>query len=111
EDRAYLLSPQDLKASSLVPRLLELGVSSIKIEGRLKGPAYVSAVTQLYRRAVDGSADEGLRRTALQTYSRGSGPGWLGGIDHQRLVEGRGCDHRGVEVGRCRGVESSWLHV
>jgi putative protease len=111
EDRAYLLSPQDLEASALVPRLKELGVSSIKIEGRLKGPAYVSTVTQLYRRAVDGVLDDQLRTRALQTYSRGSGPGWLGGIDHQRLVEGRGCDHRGIQVGVCRGVEGGWLHV
>jgi putative protease len=111
EDRAYLLSPQDLEASSLVPRLMELGVSSLKIEGRLKGPAYVSAVTQLYRRAIDGTVDEDLRRSALQTYSRGSGPGWLGGIDHQRLVEGRGCDHRGIEVGVCREIERGWLRI
>ncbi len=37
-DRAYLLSPEDLEAAALVPRLVELGVSSIKIEGLLKGP-------------------------------------------------------------------------
>src|SRR5262249_33171405 len=36
---------------------------------------------------------------ALQTYSRGSGPGFLAGVDHQRLVEARACDHRGVLAG------------
>jgi U32 family peptidase len=111
EDRAYLLSPEDLEASALVGRLKELGVSSIKIEGRLKGPAYVAATTRLYRAALDSAPDEALRRTALQTYSRGSGPGWLGGIDHQRLVEGRTCDHRGIQVGVCRAVERGWLRV
>jgi hypothetical protein len=52
-DRAtalILLSPEDLEASALVPELVELGVSSLKIEGRLKGPEYVAAATRLYRR-------------------------------------------------------------
>jgi U32 family peptidase len=110
-DEAYLLSPEDLEASALVPRLVELGISSLKIEGRLKGPAYVAATTRLYREAIDGHFDGELRRKALQAYSRGSGPGFLGGIDHQRLVEGRTCDHRGLEVGVCRGVERGWLRV
>jgi putative protease len=113
-DRAYLLSPEDLEASALVPRLAELGVASIKIEGRLKGPEYVAATTRLYRRAVDAldggahrapSDDE--RRTALQMYSRGSGPGFLAGVDHQRLVDGRTCDHRGLLVGESLGARDS----
>lgn len=103
-DRAYLLSPEDLEASALIPRLVELGVSSLKIEGRLKGPAYVAATTKLYRQAIDRAVSDETRQAALVTYSRGSGPGFLAGVDHQRLVEGRGCDHRGVEIGRCEGV-------
>src|SRR5437667_309795 len=42
-DQAYLLSPEDLEASALVSKLVELGVSALKIEGRLKGPEYVAA--------------------------------------------------------------------
>lgn len=117
-DRAYLLSPEDLEASALVPRLVELGVASLKIEGRLKGPAYVGAATQLYRSAVDAAVAPAaagaasapareLRDAALQMYSRGSGPGFLAGVDHQRLVEGRACDHRGLLVGECLGASSS----
>ncbi len=45
--RAYLLSPQDLEASAAIPRLIELGVHSFKIEGRMKGPEYVAATTRL----------------------------------------------------------------
>ncbi len=109
-ERAYLLSPEDLEASALVPALVELGVSALKIEGRLKGPEYVAATTRLYRRAINaamGEAEapaEDERRAALQMYSRGSGPGFLGGIDHQRLVEARACDHRGVLCGTLRGT-------
>ena len=111
-DAAYLLSPQDLEASALVPQLCALGVASIKIEGRLKSPEYVAATTALYRKAVDAAVGRALpptledRTLALMTFSRGSGPGFLGGIDHQRLVEGRGCDHRGMEVGTIRAGQA-----
>jgi putative protease len=111
-DAAYLLSPEDLEASSLVPDLAKAGVVSLKIEGRLKGPEYVAATTRLYRRAADAfvgkaeAPEAAERERALQTYSRGSGPGFLAGIDHQRLVDGETCDHRGLflgEVGAWRG--------
>lgn len=110
-DRAFLLSPEDLEASALVPALAAAGVRSLKIEGRLKGPEYVGAVTSLYRHAVDAMASAHPlsqhrldARSALQTYTRGSGTGFLEGVNHQRLVEGRACDHRGLPVGRCEGV-------
>ncbi|MET0795111.1 MAG: U32 family peptidase [Polyangiaceae bacterium] len=118
-ERAYLLSPQDLEASAQVPRLMELGVRSFKIEGRLKGPEYVAATTRLYRQAVDAALgqaqapDAGTRQRALQSYSRGSGPGFLAGVDHQRLVEARSCDHRGLQIGQAERREPragrSWL--
>jgi putative protease len=115
KDAAYLLSPEDLEASSLVPELTKLGITSLKIEGRLKGPEYVAATTRLYREAVDASPSAETRRAALQTYSRGSGPGFLAGVDHQRLVEGRSCDHRGLEVATFERVVhakgKSWLVV
>lgn len=111
-ERAFLLSPEDLEASALVPELARLGVSSLKIEGRLKGPEYVGATTRLYRNAVDAlesggpAPSEVERLAALQTFTRGSGPGFFEGVDHQRLVEGRACDHRGLEIGTLRGVDA-----
>ncbi|MBK8937996.1 MAG: U32 family peptidase [Polyangiaceae bacterium] len=120
-DRAFLLSPEDLEASELVPKLVELGVASLKIEGRLKGPAYVAATTSLYRAAVDASfgeapaPSEAQRATALATFTRGSGPGFLAGVDHQRLVDGRTCDHRGELLGVTSGVVreggKAWLRI
>jgi putative protease len=108
---AHLLSPEDLEASALVPELARLGVVSLKIEGRLKGPEYVAATTRLYRRAVDalaggaGPTDDD-RATALQMYTRGSGTGFLRGVDHQRLVEGLTCDHRGLLAGTALGLRT-----
>ncbi len=113
DDRAYLLSPEDLEASALVPRLVELGIASLKIEGRLKGPEYVAATTRLYRHAIDAAVERGAapsedeRRAALQMFSRGSGPGFLAGVDHQRFVDGRTCDHHGLLAGESLGARSA----
>jgi len=49
----YLLSPQDLCGLEHVPRLLEVGVRTFKIEGRLKSAEYVYVSTLAYRRAID----------------------------------------------------------
>jgi putative protease len=51
--RRYLLSPQDLASLDVLPDLIRLGVASFKIEGRLKSPEYVAAITRVYRQAVD----------------------------------------------------------
>jgi putative protease len=122
-DVAHLLSPHDLEASALVPELARLGVASLKIEGRLKGPSYVAAAVRLYRAAVDAldaDADaarmlDQRRRDAVQCYSRGSGPGFLRGVDHQRLVEGRTCEHRGLLLGELQRVVRArarvWLEL
>lgn len=110
-DNAYLLSPEDLEGSAIVADLVKLGVSSLKIEGRLKGPEYVAATTRLYRKAIDAAIGVGAAPTdrerddALQTFTRGSGLGFFPGVDHQRLVEGRSCDHRGLFVGTISSVE------
>ncbi|MSU48970.1 MAG: U32 family peptidase [Opitutus sp.] len=52
-DRRYLLSPQDLAGIDVLPELVRVGVSSLKIEGRLKSPEYVASITRVYRQALD----------------------------------------------------------
>jgi putative protease len=107
----YLLSPQDLAAYDLVPRLIELGVASLKIEGRLKSAEYVANITRHYRRAIDEavaglpaafSADE-VREMEL-SFSRGFSHGFLDGTNHKALVRGDYAKKRGVFVGRVESV-------
>ena len=69
-DRRYLLSPQDLAGLELVPDLARLGVSSLKIEGRLKSPEYVANTTRIYRQALDGllpARDSGIREAGPES--------------------------------------------
>ena len=49
----YLLSPKDLCSISEQTRLVQLGIRSIKIEGRMKSPEYVAKVVQTYRKQLD----------------------------------------------------------
>ncbi|MBP1587152.1 MAG: DUF3656 domain-containing protein [Clostridia bacterium] len=53
---SYLMSPADLCALPYLDRLAATGVSALKIEGRLKSPDYVAAVTSAYRRGLDSIA-------------------------------------------------------
>ncbi|AMV23378.1 putative protease YhbU precursor [Gemmata sp. SH-PL17] len=117
-DRAYLLSPQDLAAFDLIDPLIEAGVISFKIEGRLKGGPYVASTTQTYRKAIDAKLthhDFALpRREQLdlaQTFSRGLTPGFLEGVNHQMLVRGRFPKSRGVRIGRVSGFAKSGVRI
>ena len=49
----YIMNSKDLRAIEHVRRLVEIGVDSLKIEGRTKSPYYVARTTQVYRRAID----------------------------------------------------------
>jgi U32 family peptidase len=135
-DFSYLLSPQDLCGLDQVPNLIEANVRCLKIEGRLKGEAYVAATTRAYRNAVDDAWKEYCAKLGLslntahrrhltseeriskqelaQVFSRGQDEeydgltaGFFNGSKHQQLVRGRSPRHRGVHVGRVL-EGSSW---
>ena len=53
EQGSFIFNARDLNMIAHLPRLLEAGVSSLKIEGRAKSAYYVASVTSAYRRAVD----------------------------------------------------------
>lgn len=115
-DKKYVVSPNDLCGIAEIPELIDIGVASFKIEGRLKSPEYVAAATQEYKKAIDrhhaardlSKAELAVSKRKLSTtYSRGFFPGWLRGVNHQELVEGTGKSHRGIEIGVVSGAEKN----
>jgi len=52
-DNEYIMSPKDLKTIHLLDKLLNTGISVLKIEGRGRSPEYVKTVTRCYREAVE----------------------------------------------------------
>lgn len=71
----FVLSMKDLCTLDLLPDILEAGVYSLKIEGRMKSPRYTAGVTSIYRKYVD----------AFQSYGREGY--WVDPKDKQRLLD------------------------
>ena len=118
DDKRYLLSPQDLAGVNEIPQLIEAGVSSFKVEGRLKTPEYVAAVTRVYRKAIDAATgeidaapDDSDRYELEMTFSRGLHSGWLNGIDNKQLVHARFGKKRGAFVGKISQIGHDWIEV
>lgn len=117
-DQKYLLSPQDLAAYELTPELIAAGISSFKIEGRLKTPEYVANITRHYRHAMD-RAIAGLpvqfnasdREEMELSFSRGFSPGWLQGCDHKMLVPAISSAKRGLLLGTVQAVRDQRVAV
>jgi putative protease len=117
-EQKYLLSPQDLAAYDLIPQLIEAGVCSFKIEGRLKTPEYVANIVRHYRQAIDSAlagrpthfSPRDVEEMEL-SFSRGFSPGWLGGCDHKMLVPAISSSKRGVLLGHVRGVRKNRVVV
>ena len=122
-EKRFLLSPQDLAGIDEIPELIRLGVASFKIEGRLKSPEYVAAVTRVYRNAIDRAlealdSEEEVatvpaedRYSLEMIFSRGLFSGWLHGVNHQRLVNGRCGKKRGPFVGFVRRVGIDFVEL
>ena len=110
-DKRYLLSPQDLSGLEVLPELARAGVSSLKIEGRLKSPEYVASITRVYRTALNKIAEGHAtavppsdRYDLEMSFSRGLFTGWFSGNDNQKLVHARFGKKRGVFLGEIKKI-------
>jgi U32 family peptidase len=136
-DKRYLLSPQDLAGLEVLPELVQAGVTSLKIEGRLKSPEYVANITRVYRNALDhlaaisSSRDTANRSRSSESaatneierfskesrynlemaFSRGLHTGWFRGINNQELVHARFGKKRGVYLGEVKKIRDGAIYV
>lgn len=116
----YLLNSKDLCAIEHLPRLIEIGVDSFKIEGRTKSHYYVARTAQAYRKAIDDTlAGRPLDLPTLK--------GWLEGLSNRGYTSGFLVRHRPEElqnyergasrssgqrfVGEVSAVEGEWALV
>jgi U32 family peptidase len=53
EDAPFAMSPKDLKLIESIPRMIEIGIDSLKIEGRMKSIHYIATVVSVYRKVID----------------------------------------------------------
>lgn len=117
----HLLSPQDLCTVDILDDLVATGVSSLKIEGRMKSPEYVAAVTAVYRQALDEAlAKRDASRAAVsivestqdahtrltEAFSRGFTTAYLEGQRGNDIMSYQRPNNRGLFLGRVDEVKN-----
>ncbi|MDD6597797.1 U32 family peptidase [Anaerovibrio sp.] len=102
----YLLSPRDMNTINLLPELLAAGVTSLKIEGRMKRPEYVAVAVGCYRRAVDSflsgdfAVPEEDSRALAQIFNRDFTTAYLEKKQGRNMMSDKRPNNRGLMLGR-----------
>ncbi len=105
-----LLCPRDYLGIAHLPELVDAGVASLKIEGRMKNPDYVFNVVKVWRRALDMLRDgawgavEELERELGRSFNRGFTDAYLRGRSGAELMSFERAINQGVRVGRLVAV-------
>lgn len=107
-----LLCPRDYLGIAHLPELVDAGVASLKIEGRMKNPDYVFNVVRVWRRALDmlcdGAWDPGaveeFERELGRSFNRGFTDAYLRGRSGAELMSFERAINQGVRVGRLVAV-------
>ncbi len=103
ERGTYIMNSRDLMMIRYIPQLIKAGITSLKIEGRMKSAYYVASVVHAYRRAIDAYAaapddyafDESLEEELIKSATRGFTTGFYFGNpqetaqDTERTVDPR----------------------
>ncbi|MEG2785897.1 MAG: U32 family peptidase [Anaerovoracaceae bacterium] len=104
----YPLSPKDLCLIDHIGEMVEIGVKSLKIEGRMKSPEYVAIVTSIYRKYLDEYYQKGWykvtdedRKQLEQIFNRGGfTEGYYYENQDDNMMAGDIPKHRGVKIGK-----------
>lgn len=119
EHGTYIMNSKDLRAVHHVARLAEMGIHSLKIEGRTKSTYYVARTTQAYRRAIDDAAggkpfDMNLMDQLEALSNRGYTEGFLRRHvprEYQNYEQGSSLNGTQQVVGTITDVDDRWLTI
>jgi putative protease len=114
EHGTYILNSKDLRAVEHVPRLMEIGIDSLKIEGRTKSPYYVARSSQAYRRVIDDTmAGRPFDPRVLTDLEGLANRGYTGGFfqrhpdaTYQNYLDGHSVPGSGRYVGKALGWDA-----
>ncbi len=96
---SYLLSPKELNTSSHFDKILDSNIQSLKIEGRMKSPAYVSFITKMYRELIDNGCTNSSERDLKKLFNRKFTSGHLFKNKNFDLMNIDSPNHIGVPIG------------
>lgn len=109
-EKNYALSLSDLCVGEDMQKLIDAGVVSFKIEGRMRRPEYVAAAVRYYRRILDGKADlEGTLSDLKRTYNRGNYTKGLVFGQDKRFLSTAIQGHIGEKVGVVKVVNGKFF--
>ena len=119
QEKGYLLSSKDVCALDLIPRVINAGVKSFKIEGRMKSKEYVGIVTSIYRKYIDLAesgreykVDEKDKETLMQIFNRGGfSIGYLNGKLGRKMMYIDKPNHIGTFLGEVISYNPNKGHV
>lgn len=107
--KSYLLSTKDLNTIDYIDELKE--IDSLKIEGRMKEPAYVANVVSQYRAALDGKASASNKDNLKKTFNRTFTKGYLFHEDPKDLTNIKRPNNFGYEIGKVTGYRSGMYEI
>lgn len=118
-EQGHLLSPKDVCSLELLPKFIESGVTSFKIEGRMKTPEYVATVTRIYRNYIDlylqgkpYEVDPKDKKDLLQVFNRGGfSTGHLSSEANRDLVFKEKPNNMGIYLGNVLHYNANKGHI
>ncbi len=106
EHGTYIMNSKDLRAVQHVQRLIEMGVDSLKIEGRTKSHYYVARTTQVYRRAIDAAlSGEPFDMRLMDDLEKLSNRGYTEGFYRRHVHD----EYQSYEQGSSQGVKQQFV--
>lgn len=108
---SYALSLSDLCVGEDIIKLVEAGVYSFKIEGRMRRPEYVSAAVRYYRALLDGEQTKDALSALKRTYNRGNYTKGLAFGQDKTFISSAVQGHIGEFCGVCKVVGGKYLCV
>ncbi len=120
QNTRYLLSPKDICSLDFIGDILSSGISSLKIEGRMKSPEYVATVVRIYRRYINlamerinrgepgqPEIDAADRRDLLQIFNRGGfSKGYMKGKTGADMMSCEKPNNSGIYLGKTQAYDN-----
>lgn len=114
----YLLSTKDLNTSTYFAELMDSPITSFKIEGRMKSPAYVGFLTKMYRNLMDEYEKTGTCQVSSNTlkkasllFSRGFTEGKLNGKENEAFMGQEHSNHQGIFLGTILDIQKKKIKI
>ena len=114
----YLLSTKDLCTLNNIGKLIDIGVNSLKIEGRMKRPEYVYLVTSLYRKAIDSYiknhkvniTNEDIKNLK-KIFNRKFTKGFIFHEENDNFTNPYRPNHMGIEIGQVINYKKPYVYI